>query len=181
MSERAGGPPRIVYLHIGLHKTGTTYLQNLMRANAETMAEQNVEFPVNTGEPFQVFAVWDLQGRRPRGAGDRRIGGSWPALVEAINTSGHSTALISEERLSMSSPKQIRRAVRAFPESEVRVIVTVRDLARVLVSAWQEDVKNDKTWTWREYADAAADPARVNRSPARAFWVRQDVVKICEA
>jgi hypothetical protein len=173
--------PRTVYLHIGLHKTGTTYLQNLMRVNHENMADQDVEFTVVKGEPFQVFAVWDLQGRRPRGSDDKRIGGAWPALVEAINTSGHSTALISEERLSLCSIKQLRKAVRAFPDSEVHVIITVRDLARVLVSAWQEDVKNDKIWTWQEYVDAARDPAMVTRSPARAFWVRQDVVKICEA
>jgi PAS domain-containing protein len=181
MALVAGLAPKTVYLHIGLHKTGTTYLQNLMRANHENMAEQDVEFTVVQGEPLQIFAVWDLQGRRPRGSDDKRIGGAWPALVEAVNTSGHATALISEERLSLCSIKQLRKAVRSFPDSEVHVIVTVRDLARVLVSAWQEDVKNDKIWTWREYADAAADPAMVNRTPARAFWVRQDVVKICEA
>ena len=177
----AGLAPKTVYLHIGLHKTGTTYLQNLMRANHESMANQDVEFTVVKGEPLQILAVWDLQGRRPRGSDDKRIGGAWPALVEAINTSGHSTALVSEERLSLCSIKQLRKAVRSFPDSEVHVIVTVRDLARVLVSAWQEDVKNDKTWTWREYVDACRDPAMVNRTPARAFWVRQDVVKICEA
>jgi hypothetical protein len=181
MSARAGSPPKVVYLHIGLHKTGTTYLQNLMRANAENMAEQGVEFTVHEGEPLQIFAVWDLQGRRPRGSDDKRIGGAWPTLVEMINTSGRPTALVSEERLSLCSNKQLRKAVAAFPESEVRLIVTVRDLARVLVSAWQEDVKNDKTWTWRQYADAARDPAMVNRTPARAFWVRQDVAKICAA
>ena len=181
MAVAAGLAPKTVYLHIGLHKTGTTYLQNLMRANHESMANQDVEFTVVKGEPLQIFAVWDLQGRRPRGSDDKRIGGAWPALVEAINTSGHSTALVSEERLSLCSIKQLRKAVRSFPDSEVHVIVTVRDLARVLVSAWQEDVKNDKTWTWREYVDACRDPAMVNRTPARAFWVRQDVVKICEA
>lgn len=172
--------PEVVYLHIGLHKTGTTYLQNLMRANRDNMRSQDVEFPSGPGEPVQPFAVWDLQGRRPRGSDDKRVEGSWPALVKAINTSGRPTALISEERLSMSTIRQLRTAVKAFADSEVHVIVTVRDLARVIVSAWQEDIKNDKTWTWQEYADAARDPARVALSPARGFWLRQDVVKICE-
>jgi hypothetical protein len=173
--------PARVYVHIGLHKTGTTYLQNLMRVNRESMAEQDVEFTCGKGEPFQVFAVWDLQGRRPRGSDDKRIAGSWPALVEAVNTSGHATALISEERLSLCSLKQLRKAARAFPDSEVQVVVTVRDLARVLVSAWQEEIKNDKTWTWQQYAAAVRDPQQATRTPARAFWARQDVVKICEA
>ena len=151
-----------------------------MRANRDAIRAQDVEYTCGKGEPYQVFAVWDLQGRRPRGSDDKRIAGSWPALVRAINTSGRRTALISEERLSMSTLRQLRTAVKAFPDSEVHVIVTVRDLARVLVSAWQEDLKNDKTWTWKEYVDAARDPAKVALSPARGFWLRQDVVKICE-
>jgi len=172
--------PDPVYLHIGLHKTGTTYLQNLMRANRDALRDQGVDFTAGEGEPVQAFAVWDLQGRRPRGAEDRRIAGSWAALVEAIHASGSPTALVSEERLSLSSVKQARTAARAFPQSEVHVVVTVRDLARVAVSAWQEEVKNDHTWTWREFAAAVRDPAQLATNPARGFWLRQDVVSICE-
>jgi hypothetical protein len=172
--------PATVYLHIGLHKTGTTYLQNLLRANRDGLRAQGVDFPGAQGEPVQAFAVWDLQGRRPRGVADKRIAGSWDALVAAVNTSGLPNALISEERLSLSGVKQARRAVTAFPDSEVHVVVTVRDLGRVVVSAWQEEVKNDQTWTWQEFADAVKDEARVATSPARGFWLRQDVTKICE-
>ena len=172
--------PATVYLHIGLHKTGTTYLQNLLRANREGLRAQGVDFQGAAGEPVQAFAVWDLQGRRPRGVADKRIGGSWDALVHAVNTSGHANALISEERLSLSGLKQARRAVAAFPDSEVHVVVTVRDLGRVVVSAWQEEIKNDQTWTWQEFVDAVKDEGRVATSPARGFWLRQDVTKICE-
>lgn len=180
MSGAALSAPGTVFLHIGLHKTGTTYLQSLMRANRDALREQGVEFTAGPGEPVQAFAVWDLQGRRPRGAEDRRIAGSWPALVDAIHASGQPTALISEERLSLSTVKQARTAARAFPRSEVHVVVTVRDLARVAVSAWQEEVKNDHTWTWREFAAAVRDPSQLARNPARGFWLRQDLVSICE-
>jgi hypothetical protein len=172
--------PATVYLHIGLHKTGTTYLQNVLRANRERLRAQRVEFPGGRDEPVQAFAVWDLQGRRPRGADDARIAGSWDALVAAVNTSGYPTALISEERLSLSTLGQVRRAVRSFPDSQVHVVVTVRDLGRVAVSAWQEEVKNDQTWTWRQFADAIKDPDQVAVSPARGFWLRQDVPTICQ-
>ncbi|MEP6665880.1 MAG: hypothetical protein ABJA81_05480 [Nocardioidaceae bacterium] len=172
--------PERVYLHIGLHKTGTTYLQNVMRANRAGMRAQQVDFPGGTGEPVQAFAVWDLQGRRPRGVKDRRISGTWDRLVAHINASDQPTALISEERLSLSTLKQVRRVVSAFPDSEVHVVVTARDLGRVAVSAWQEDIKNDQTCTWQEYVDAIKDPARRAMSPARSFWVRQDLAMICE-
>jgi hypothetical protein len=172
--------PTTVYLHIGLHKTGTTYLQNVLRANREQIRGQQVEFTGGPGEPVQALAVWDLQGRRPRGTDDRRIAGMWNALVDHVNASGLPYALISEERLSLSTLKQARKVVDAFPQAEVHVIVTARDLGRVAVSAWQEAIKNDTTWTWQQFADAIKDPANEARNPARSFWLRQDLEKICE-
>jgi hypothetical protein len=169
-----------VYLHIGLHKTGTTYLQNIFRANREQLRGQAVEFPGGQGEPAQALAVWDLQGRRPRGVDDKRIAGQWDALVAHVDRSSHPTALVSEERLSLCTPKQARAVVGAFADSDIEVIVTARDLGRIAVSAWQEAVKNDATWTWTHFAESIKDPARQAQSPARGFWMRQDLLKICE-
>ena len=114
--------PETIYVHIGLHKTGTTYLQNLLRANREQLRGQHVDFPGGPSEPVQAWAVWDLQGRRPRGVDDNRIGGSWNALVAAINASDYPIALISEERLSLSTTRQARLLVDAFPDSQIEVI-----------------------------------------------------------
>jgi hypothetical protein len=152
----------------------------VLRANREGMRAQGVEFTGGPGEPVQAFAVWDLQGRRPRGVADKRIAGSWAALVETVNACGRPHALISEERLSVSNVKQARRAVTSFPDSEVHVVVTVRDLGRVVVSAWQEEIKNDQTWTWEQFATAVKDPDQVAVNPARGFWMRQDLTRICE-
>ena len=44
------------------------------------------------GEPVQTFAVWDLQGRRPRGVKDQRIAGQWEALVDAGQRQCHADA-----------------------------------------------------------------------------------------
>ncbi|MBA2773577.1 MAG: hypothetical protein H0U36_05980, partial [Nocardioidaceae bacterium] len=98
----------------------------------------------------------------------------------AIRARGLPTALVSDERLSMSTLKQVRRAVGSFPDSEVHVVVTVRDLGRIAVSAWQEDVKSDETWTWQQFAAAIKDPQQIAKAPARGFWLRQDGPKICE-
>jgi hypothetical protein len=172
--------PQTVFLHIGLHKTGTTYLQNVFRANREQLRAQDVEFPGGPGEPAQALAVWDLQGRRPRGVDDKRIAGQWDSLVAHVAESPLPTALISEERLSLCTPKQARAVVGAFGGSDVQIVVTARDLGRIAVSAWQEAVKNDATWTWAYFAESIKDPARQAQSPARGFWMRQDLLKICE-
>ena len=49
--------PKKVYLHIGLHKTGTTYLQNVFRANRKQLDGEDVYFPGAKGEPVQALAV----------------------------------------------------------------------------------------------------------------------------
>lgn len=171
--------PAKVFLHIGLHKTGTTFLQGVCYANREALRAQGISFPGGREQPSQAFAALDLQGRRPRGTKDNRIGGSWRALADAVNDSGCPTGLISEERLSLSTLRQARRAVESFPASQVHVIVTARDLGRVVASAWQEEVKNDQTWTWDQFLGAVKDPARIATSPARGFWLRQDLAKVC--
>jgi hypothetical protein len=176
----SGAPPQQVFVHIGLHKTGTTYLQGALRANADELAAQGVRLPSADG--VRIFrAVDDLQGRRPRATADARIDGAWPVLVDAVRGCGLPRAVFSDERLSLSGPAAIKRLGHAFEGSELNVVVTVRDLARVLVSSWEEAVRGGGTWPWQEYVDAVGDPARRGTNPARNFWVRQDLARICAA
>lgn len=178
MPERSSSVKKL-YLHIGLHKTGTTFLQHVMRANRDALAEQGVFYP--GGEQLgQMFAVWDLFGRRPRGSQDGRVNGQWEALTRAVNGDERPVALVSEEYLSLGTVTQARRAVASFPDAEVHVVVTARDLARVAVSAWQEEVKNDTTRTWEEFAAGIRDPQARARNPARGFWLRQDLPAILD-
>jgi hypothetical protein len=169
-----------VYFHIGLHKTGTTYVQNVLRANRQKLRDQKVLYPGGEGFPVQVFAVWDLMGRRPKGSSDARIPGAWRAMMDATLAAGLPTTLISSEFLSLASVKQVRTAINAFPGHEAHVIVTARDLGRILVSAWQEEVKNRGPWTWDEFSSSVRDPAKAAIAPARGFWLRQDLPAILE-
>lgn len=169
-----------LYLHVGMMKTGTTYLQNIWRANYEALAEQGVFFPAGPEHPVQAFAVWDLVGRRPRGAADERIAGQWRALTEDVAAHRDQRVLISEEYLAAATLRQARRAVAGFPDHEVHVVVTARDLGRVLASAWQENVKNGATPSWPEFIDAVRDPAAANRDPARGFWIRHDLPTVVD-
>ncbi len=169
-----------LYLHVGMMKTGTTYLQNVWRANHEELADQGVYYPVAPGSPAQRFAVWDFLGRQPRGADDGRTAGQWAALTAAVSERADRTVLLSEESLASVSVRRARRAVAAFPDHEVHVVVTARDLGRVLSSAWQEDVKSGAAYTWPEFIAAVRDPDALTRDPARGFWLRHDLPAVVE-
>lgn len=101
-------------------------------------------------------------------------------MTQALLSTDDPVAVLSEEALSLASIAQARKAVRSFPDREVHIVVTARDLARVALSAWQEDVKTDETWIWREYAKALADPGERAKSPARGFWLRQDLPAVLD-
>jgi hypothetical protein len=171
--------PQAVYLHVGMHKTGTTYLQILCNLNRDALRRQGVLYPGGAGGVSPVVAVSDLQSRRPRGHDNSRLEGAWGTMTGEIEASDAPTALVSNEGLGFSTLKQARRAVGSF-SGDVHVVVTARDLARVLVSQWQEDVKNDRSWTWRAYVDSAKDPEQANQLPALGFWRRADPVRVCD-
>ncbi|MGI8675723.1 MAG: hypothetical protein ACR2JT_02185 [Nocardioidaceae bacterium] len=170
-----GGRKRL-FLHVGLHKTGTTFLQATFRANRHQLADQGVHFPGGTEEqPVQRLAIQDLLGVRPVGARDRRTAGHWQALVDLIEASTATTVLVSEETLGPAAPRHARRAVGSFPGREVHVLVTARDLGRVLPSFWQETLKNDNTWTWSEFVASVRDPASTRTTAGLGYWRRQDL------
>ena len=161
-------------------KTGTTYLQNVLRDNSADLLAQGVYYPAGADAPNQRHAVWDLVGRRTRGSRDDRIAGQWQALVDAVSATDAATVVLSEEYLASASARQARRAVAAFPGHEVHVLVTARDLGRVLSSAWQEEVKNGTTRLWSDFLAAVRDPRQRGQDPARAFWLRHDLPTVVD-
>ena len=171
---------RRLYVHVGLMKTGTTFLQSVWRTNHAALEAQGVYFPAGPDAPVQRHAVWDLMGRRPRGARDDRISGQWKALTDAVAANSAPTVLLSEEYLATVTISQARRVVSNFPGHDVHVIVTARDLGRVLASAWQEDVKNDRTKTWTQFVAAVRDPQARRQDPARGFWRHHDLSAVVD-
>ena len=169
-----------VYLHIGLPKSGTSYLQQVLWASRENLAGAGVLVP-GEARNAQTLAVWDLMGRRPRGTDLPQVPGSWPALVGSIRHWPGSHALISEEFLALATPRQVRRAVRAFNGAPVHVVVTVRDLARVIAATWQQNLQKGRTWSWEDFVTAVRQPDRGRASVGAVFWLRQDIVRVLDA
>ena len=176
----ASGDERRLVLHVGLHKTGTTYLQSVLLANRDALAAQGVLYPGRDGAAglSQAMAAWDLRGRRADRSRDRRQVGQWDALCAAVSGSPLPTALVSAESLSLLTPRQALRAVSGVPDRVAVVVVTCRDLGRVLVSAWQEAVKNGSAQDWTTYVAQVRDRDARGRDPGRGFWLSHDLAAV---
>ena len=158
-----------VVLHIGAMKTGTSYIQKVLAANREALAEQGVLFAKEKWSQ-QVSAVEQLMAlrRKPDGPLDK-----WYTMVDEINSYQGRTAVISMEFLSFAGPELARKAVSAFAPNRVTVVMTLRDIARVLPAQWQELTQNGLDWTFTEYLDGASQRKPSDSEQGRHFWYRQ--------
>lgn len=167
-------------LHVGAMKSATSYLQALLFANQTHLAQHQTLVP---GEEWSDLARAVRQGLAPKRGGERP---KWDALVDAVRRH-EGTAVISMEYLGPAAAETVSHVLEAFGVSDVRVVLTARDLNRSLVSLWQETVQNGRTWSWADYvADAAAKrPTDESREADRntaggTFWRQQDLVRITE-
>jgi hypothetical protein len=159
-----------VVLHVGLMKSGTSYLQSRLVSAPEALAEAGVLFPGRVWRD-QVNAVSDALGRRQRAHGE--FDGTWDRMVEEI-VAHPGTAVISMEFLAAAAPEGIRHVVETLRPARVEAVVTVRDLGRTIPSMWQETLKNGRSWPWREYVAGV----RERTGPGEAFWREQDAVAV---
>ena len=129
-----------VFLHIGLPKTGTTYLQRTLWDNKEALATAGLLLP-GRHRRRHLLASLDVRDdpKLASRAGD--VSAPWADLVtESLAWSGD--VLISHEFFGPASSDQVRRAVESLPGAEVHVIITAREMVGLAISRWQEYVRN---------------------------------------
>jgi hypothetical protein len=165
-------------LHIGLLKSGTSFIQHQIRHHYEALTEDGVMFPGGLSWRTQVTAVRDLIGTSQLGRGDDGKARSWEWLAGESESWRGDTILVSMEFLSFADPKQVERAAESLQPRQVEVVVTVRDLARVIPAMWQESIQNRAAWSWRAYADSLRDRPGADPEPATAFWRQHDLPRI---
>jgi hypothetical protein len=169
----AGAPPR-AFVHIGAPKTGTTYVQSVLWANREQLASDGVLYPYEH-EKQHFPAMLDL---RERGWGGHPPGywrGTWDAVAQRASTWAGHTTILGNEILGGASTGQVRRLVDSLAPAEVHVIFTARDLARQLVSDWQEHIKHKHTVTLEEFVDDLIEHGHDAQPPfGEMFWGLHD-------
>lgn len=155
-----------VLLHVGLPKTGTTYLQSVLWQNRASLAEQGVLFPGSRPRQhmWASMVVREHPGLARRSPG---VLSAWDDLV-AEATAWDGTTLISHEFFGCATTEQARGAVEALGDTEVHLVVTARDILTVTTSYWQEYVKHgfhgvalddfpQPTESWDEWGPSSLD------------------------
>ena len=168
--------PRLV-VHIGAPKTGTTYLQSLMWANKAHLMKAGTLLPGDR-QQFHFRTGADLYGsqglERTRGMG---TAGFWKKFAKAARRTSAQIVLLSDERLAGVPASGVEQVSELQDEREIHVVYAIRNLANLLPSAWQTQVRHGikqpfVEWTKRILASAPGDEVRPQ------FWSRHDLTDV---
>jgi hypothetical protein len=164
---------RRVFFHVGLPKTGTTYLQTIMWDNREELKRQGVLLPGHSSRQH----LWASGVVREDPKVERRspeATRAWDELVAEINA-WPDTAVVSHEFFASTSAEQAVRAVSVLEGAEVHVVVTARETLGLVTARWQEFVKNGSKVGIDDY------PVREETSPTDDWdWGSLDLADVLE-
>ncbi len=174
--------PAPIYLHIGGPSTGTTYLQKLLTANGDTLADDGFLLPGASWRDV-VLATHDaLSFGRPEAVDrtdlTRAAGGRWDRLAEEMTAHRGRASLLSMEFLCWAKAAAAERIIASLGEAEVHVVLTVRDAASVLRSQWQTNCRNGADvplrrliWGLRQIVEKEQPASRPERMIDRAMGI----------
>lgn len=178
MGSSPGGDSQRVVLHVGVPKSGTTFLQRALWSNRKALRELGISLPGTRQREMFLAAVEVREGYRFWGYAPEEIDGTWAVMCKhARDHPG--TTIMSHELLGGATEEQARRALAGLEGLDVHVVLTVRDLVRQATSEWQEQIKNGNKRRFARFQ------RRILRQIARGsfdsgFWRNQDPVRVLE-
>ncbi|MEU8650124.1 hypothetical protein [Streptomyces sp. NPDC048737] len=163
-------PPGTRLLHIGPHKTGTTSIQGALFAARDALPAYGVEFPATSRHPMQaVLAACARPGMMGDTAPTER---HWTRLLRQVHATGPRTSVISSEFFADApDDATVRRIVEQLGEDRVHVLVTLRPLARIMPSQWQQYVQNGLRMGYEDWLEHMLRKAPYDK-PTPSFWRR---------
>ena len=170
-----------LYLHVGLPKSGTTFLQWLLAYNRDPLKEHGFVFPYVRDETM-FYAAVELRGdERGWGLDPESVRGTWDSVLDRVREFG-GTGIVSHELLAGARPAAVEQVARDTADFEVHVVVTARDVARHVNAQWQEEVKNGRAVTYEGFRARlmerwALDPEERSKV---GFWRAQDLAGVLD-
>ncbi len=165
--------PKRVYLHVGLPKSGTTFLQASLARNRAALHRGGILYPAGK-QDLMFRAALDVRGNHKSwGRSRSEVVGSWDEVCRKARRH-EGTTVISHELLAAAGSRQVPAAMTMLTDLDVHVVVTARDPARQAVAEWQEGIKHGRTLDFREFRDRVLDESSTH-DHALKFRAAQDL------
>jgi len=174
-------------LHIGTQKSGTTYLQRVLARLSGDLRREGVLYPTRLQGRREIYnheaAAYGLLGTASfpwvPPARAQAQSGAWERLRRKVHE-WDGTAIVSGEAFSVIDPGAARRLVESLGVPNTHVVITARDLGRVLPSSWQQHIRNGRSTSFATYLQQQATRRgagnarellrRWDDDPDQTFW-----------
>lgn len=167
------GPTPTYYLHVGQPKTGTTFLQALLREHRDTLAVDGVLYP-SLGKYGRFLAALDGRDKHTYRGRSFDATGKWARFVD-VTRDFDGSVVFSHELMGAPRTRRTPTALRELEGYETHVIVTARDPGRQIPSCWQQSLRHGSTSTLEEYAESIDESGRLAGLPLDSLlagWAR---------
>lgn len=155
----------MIWLHIGLPKTGSSAIQAYLRNNREALAQQGVFYA--PGPKEEETAGWTISSGNAVRLGRQLSETPEPAydddpignFLDRFVSPDHPVSLASSEHLAGAKAERLERLKRAIGGREVRILALVRDFYGHAFSLWHQTIKRaGYAGSFAEFAETYADP-----------------------
>ncbi len=167
-------PDGTLLLHIGPPKTGTTSLQGAFHLARAAARQQGVHY--SGYDRHSATAVRAVVGLKSPWSTDRKPPHIryWNFLAREVRGSDARLVVLSSEDFAQADEPTIRRIVGDLGDRRIHVVLTLRPLARLLPSQWQQNVQNRYSKPFATWLAATFDPDEKSPGAKRraGFWRR---------
>lgn len=158
-------------MHIGVHKTGTTAVQDSLAQCRPLLGQWRVRYPGRNQAHRDVASSamgrqlgWRTDGARPPEPG------LWDRFVSGAH-SFNGVTVLSSEFLAEASAEKAQQMIADVGADRVHVVVTLRNLGKILPSAWQQILKSGYETPYATWLDRTLNVPVVEPKPG-TFWNR---------
>ena len=134
--------PRYV-IHVGPHRTGTTYLQHAFTQLRPVLAARGVHYPDDWGSQHGHFGLTQRLDKHDP---------SLDAVFDRLNASGHGTILLSTETFAFLGDAGIARLHNLVRDNPAIIVFYARRWSELVPSTWHENVKHGARLDLPEFA-----------------------------
>ncbi|GAA4080627.1 hypothetical protein ACFFOS_08360 [Nocardioides kongjuensis] len=169
MSTPSALPTGARLLHVGPHKTGTTALQSAFHQARSDAAQQGVRYLSRS--QHDARAARYVTDRMVAGRDPARAAKAWRAVVEGFTAPGPERRVFSSEFLSDATDEQVARIIGELGSEDLWVAITLRPLARILSSQYQQGLQRQSPHTYDAWLRMVL-AEDVSAPEPREFWNR---------
>lgn len=156
-------------LHIGPPKTGTSALQSACHACRKSMRDQGVRY---AGAARQAStAAYAVTRRAHPSTGRPPSMRHWNSLLREVRGAREPRVLISSEFFAGATDDQAAKIIRDLDPTRAHIAITLRPLARILASRWQQNVQEGAKIPYDEWLHEVLDNPESEHG--KRFWSRQ--------